>query len=65
MNTSLEDPSIVRNNFLVVIFVNPNFFETMALVKPLSRLIRSLDVKIYSSNCGFCSSGCKDEFKAL
>jgi hypothetical protein len=54
---TFQNPCIVWNDLLVVIFVYANLLETMSFVKSLGLRIRCLDVKINATDFRFCVRG--------
>jgi len=65
MQNLLEYPCVVGRHFLIVVFLHPNFLETVPFIESFRVLIRCLHMKINPVNFwpGFRSS--EDQFKAF
>jgi len=59
LNHLLQNPRVVGHDLLVIIFVQPYFFEAVFFIKLLGFSIGRLYMKIYFIDNGFCVRGCR------
>ena len=58
LESFLQNPCIVRRNFLVIVLVNANLFEPVTLVEGFGGGIGDLDMQVYPTDLGIDMGSC-------